>query len=119
MTINRLSHYCSALVLLTVSCGACADKPSPEADNAQSEAMVLQAIVRNKLTGRSADCLKLERGMEDAKTFDIVVREKHDSHCGGDPDTEPRLFTVRIDRKNYSLSTDARSDEDEFESLPR
>lgn len=37
----------------------------------------------------------------------IDVIEKHNSQCGGDPQTHPRLFSVYIDQKTQRMASDA------------
>ncbi len=82
------------------------------------DAAVQQAIARNHLAQLSPNCLKLERSSEaETPYLEIYVREKHDAQCGGDPETAPLLFTVRIDRKNHAMSTDVNSEEGEFEPI--
>ncbi len=37
----------------------------------------------------------------------VDVRENHrDASCGGDPGTQPKLFTVRVDKQNQEMSSD-------------
>ena len=38
---------------------------------------------------------------------DVIVRENHEYGGGGDPNTAPRLFSVRVDQTTGALSTDA------------
>ena len=36
----------------------------------------------------------------------IDVLEKHNSQCGGDPQTHPRLFSVYVDQKTQRMASD-------------
>lgn len=38
--------------------------------------------------------------------FEIVVRERHTRNCGGSPETGPRLFTVRVRKRDGQLTSD-------------
>jgi hypothetical protein len=82
---------------------------------------VSQAIRNNKLVEKPDQCLAYQFDGESSKEYFIVeVRENHrHSECGGDPQTSPRLFTVRVSRTTGDISTDAKSDNGTFRPLPR
>ena len=73
------------------------------------------AILQNKLTALSDSCLKLDVNDQGAKELvEVTVKEIHNVSCGGDPNTEPRLFTIHIDRQTNAISSDALSEDSEF-----
>lgn len=47
----------------------------------------------------------------------VIVVEKHDGHCSGDPGTQPRLFTVNVDKKSNKMTSDI-SDPSEADFSP-
>ena len=78
------------------------------------------AIVQQKLTKLPLERLSFELVAEAAPGARLVnVREKHDSHTGGDPATAPRLFSVRLDQTTDVLWTDALSPVGEFQALSK
>ena len=59
----------------------------------------------HQLTSLRLECLSLIAS--DAKGFfDVDVRERHTPACGGDPLTGPRLFTVRIRKRDGRMTSD-------------
>jgi hypothetical protein len=38
--------------------------------------------------------------------FEVVVRERHTPNCGGSQETGPRLFTVRVRKRDGRLTSD-------------
>jgi hypothetical protein len=54
--------------------------------------------------------LKDECGVVDVNEkpsyFEIVVRERHAQSCGGSPETGPRLFNVRVRKRDGRLTSD-------------
>ncbi len=72
---------------------------------------VSKAIRRAKLTDRPDECLAYrfdDKSSEDAYVVEVRENHRHAS-CGGDPQTQPRLFTVRVNKKTQAMSTDAGS----------
>ena len=69
-------------------------------------AKVSDAVQRHHLTSLAPDCLDYIVGDEGQTGVDIDVHEKHDEHCGGDPETSPRLFSFHVDHAG-KLTTDA------------
>lgn len=70
-------------------------------------AKVIEAVQRHRLTALAAECLDFIVGDHTADGIDVDVHEKHDTHCGGDPDLSPRLFSFHVTRDG-KLTTDAR-----------
>jgi hypothetical protein len=76
------------------------------------------AIRSNRLTTLPDECLQYSVSTSDAE-FVIEVRENHRRpECKGDPQTAPRLFDVRIDRKTGAMMTNANAAPDTFRPLP-
>jgi hypothetical protein len=44
--------------------------------------------------------------IEKPSYFEITVRERHIPSCGGTPETAPRLFNVRVRKKDGQLTSD-------------
>lgn len=85
-----------------------ATAPAGAADtDDQLIARVRGAIVRNHLFARP-DCVKYQilRRVH-PRVDEVDVFERHDATCGGDPDTEPRVFNFRIDRATGEMATTA------------
>ena len=63
-----------------------------------------------KLTKVKMSCLIFKKLDEKVANKVIVeVREKHNSECGGDPITSPRLFSIDFNESNDKVWTDAKS----------
>lgn len=77
----------------------------------QAAEKVVAAVKAHKLTSLETECLTLvysNEGREnDEGYYEIAVHEKHDEHCGGDPETSPRLFSFRVDAASEKMQTDA------------
>lgn len=63
------------------------------------------AIDRYKLSTLSDDCVSL-RAVEHHTRFDVDVHERHTPACGGDAETAPRLFTIRVRKIDGALTSD-------------
>ena len=75
-------------------------------------------VVRRGLTGDSKDCLLfIINGNDppDASRFDVM--EKHSGSCPGARGQLPKLFTLRVDRVDHRVATDAGSP-GQFHPLP-
>lgn len=44
--------------------------------------------------------------IEKPSYFEIIVRERHTQNCGGTPETGPRLFSVRVRKRDGRLTSD-------------
>lgn len=66
---------------------------------------VIQSINKHKLTSLQEECLLFISNNYD-DFYEIEVREKHNNICGGDPQTEPRLFTYEVNKKTGKMQTD-------------
>lgn len=93
------------------------------ADQAAEDATVLavsKAIRKNRLTDKADECIAYQFDPTSLKDAYVVeVRENHRyAKCGGDPNTSPRMFTVRVAKTGGALSTDSGSAAGEFHPLP-
>lgn len=63
------------------------------------------AIHRFHLTTLKDECGAADVNEKPAY-FEIVVRERHTQDCGGSLETGPRLFTVRVRKRDGQLTSD-------------
>jgi hypothetical protein len=71
----------------------------------QAVKLATEAISRYQLTTLKGDCGVIQvTSMR--KRFDLVVRERHTAACGGDSETEPRLFTLRVRKRDGQITSD-------------
>jgi hypothetical protein len=75
------------------------------------------AIAQYQLTSVPVTCLKLAIDNTSAELYELTVYELHNDQCGGDPQTQPRLFSLQLSRTDAKIWTDARSDDGELELL--
>ncbi|MET1256345.1 hypothetical protein [Aliikangiella maris] len=85
-----------------------------DTQNTQVDEMLINQskviIQQYKLTSISIDCLSLSITDDFFEGNRIVdIREKHSYPCKGDPDTQPRLFSLIFDRGSDKVWTDANS----------
>ena len=78
----------------------------PISNKDQAVARVSASVARHRLTSLKPECL-LFITTESANSYTVDVHEKHDTQCGGDPATAPRLFSYEIDRRSGKMKTDA------------
>jgi len=75
-------------------------------------------IQKYNLTSLSTDCLGFIVSNNQAEGKDVVdVHENHKAPCKGDPNTFPRLFTIKIEPKTGKVWTDAKSSDGQFDEL--
>jgi hypothetical protein len=97
---------------------------APEANASVEDRTVLavsKAIRKNHLTDLEDECLAYQFDASSVKDAYLVdVRENHRlAKCGGDPDTSPRLFSVRVAKSDGSMSTDRGSPSGEYRPISR
>lgn len=79
---------------------------------ADAEKYASQLVEKYRLTTNRLECLTFET--DNRNTFYLVrVREYHKPKCGGDPETAPTLFFMKIRKKDGKATTDA-YDGDEY-----
>lgn len=87
---------------------------------ANAEEKVRTVIFKNKLTSVKPECLSVELDEKESEVIWLFsAYEIHTEKCGGDPETKPRLFSVRIDIKTDKTWSDALSEDGEFETLQK
>ncbi len=83
----------------------------PPAEISEDEALleISGSLRRARLLRRPDTCYAFRYDPSPGQPAVIVeVRENHRSpECGGDPDTQPHLFFVRLDKHTRALSDDA------------
>lgn len=90
------------IALVAVSASAFAAKVTTEDEAIK---LATEAIHKYHLTALKDDCGLID--VNDRRSrFDVVVRERHTPACGGDPQTQPRLFTVRVRKRDGQLTSD-------------
>src|SRR5262249_23317166 len=93
-----------------------------QGQQAQEDKIILDVantIRRRQLTKLADDCLSYNLDSSEKEDYVVSVHENHrDPKCGGDPQTSPRLFSIRVNRKTGAMSTDAGSPAGEHHSLP-
>lgn len=96
--------------------------PQSTVANKENDEIVLEkvraAIEKNHLTKIPGRCLDLEAEKTDpAGNVLVNVRELHNTQCGGDPSTSPRLFGIQINREKTKMWSDADSDDGEMKPI--
>jgi hypothetical protein len=66
---------------------------------------VEDAIHKKHLTKEKGPCLSYDID-ENADAYLVKVIETHAPGCGGDPNTSPRLFTVKVDKNSRAMTAD-------------
>lgn len=95
-------RYVVLLLCIVIGVVACTSVRKP-LDEATAVSLVGTAIVKQHLSALPLQCLALSPAAEAPSGYLITVREVHSKECGGDPDTSPRLFSIKIDGAGKSL----------------
>jgi hypothetical protein len=98
--MKSFHHFPALLILVSTSAFAGQVKTEDEAIKLATE-----AIHKFHLTTLRDEC-GLADVNDKSSYFEIVVRERHTPSCGGAPDTGPRLFTVRVRKRDGQLTSD-------------
>lgn len=101
-TPMKLIH-CITVSLLLVSVSAAAARVKTEDEAIK---LAIEATHKYRLTTLNDDCV-LVYAVEKHSYFDVTLRERHTQRCGGDPETGPRLFNVRVRKRDGGLTSDA------------
>jgi hypothetical protein len=95
-----------APLLLAMSVAACASAFAEKVTTRDAAIqLAVKAIHQYHLTTLKDDCGRLDV-REEPSRFDVDVVEVHDAACGGDPQTQPRLFTVRVRKSDGWMTSD-------------
>ncbi|MFZ7156911.1 hypothetical protein ACLS0M_09405 [Avibacterium avium] len=82
---------------------------APITNIAQAVELVERSIIKNQLSPLPLDCIMFTEMHTESHSpnYQIDVRENHNSQCGGDPNTAPRLFSYLVNKITGRLQTDA------------
>jgi hypothetical protein len=94
--------HCLSALLLLASTLAFAGQVKTEDEAVK---LATDAIHKFHLTTLKDEC-GLVGVIEKPSYFEIVVRERHTKICGGAPETGPRLFNVRVNKRDGLLTSD-------------
>ena len=94
--------HCVSALLLLVSTSAFCGQVKNEDDALR---LATDAIHKYHLTTLKDECGLLDV-IERPSYFEIVVHERHTQNCGGAPETAPRLFNVRVRKRDGRLTSD-------------
>jgi hypothetical protein len=94
-------HYLSSLLFLA-SASAFSGQVKTEDEAIK---LATDAIHKFHLTTLKDECGFVDV-IEKPSYFEIVVRERHMQSCGGTPETGPRLFNVRVRKRDGRLTSD-------------
>ena len=100
----RPFRFVAAILLLT-SFSASASSGRVRSED-EAIKITQDAIHRLHLTPLADQCRTIEV-TENRYHYEVVVRELHTPACGGDPDTGPRMFNVRVRKRDRQLTSDA------------
>ena len=84
---------------------ACTMAAGPVKSEDQAIQLVVAAVHRFELTTLSDECWLMGVTEQPAR-FDFAIKERHTPTCGGDPATQPRLFTVRVRKRDGQMTGD-------------
>jgi hypothetical protein len=99
--MKLLRHLATPVLLAsTVACAAAPVRTGHEAIR-----LAAAAIDKYELTSLRDECGLLS-AREAKSYFDVDFRERHTPSCGGDPETKPRLFTVRVRKRDGRMTSD-------------
>jgi hypothetical protein len=97
----RRFHYLFALSLLASASALSA----PVKTEDEAIRLTIDAIHKFHLTALSDECGLIDV-IEKPSYFELVVHERHTPACGGTPETGPRLFNVRVRKRDGQLTSD-------------
>jgi hypothetical protein len=100
VTIMKSPHYLLALTLLVSAPAFSAQVKSEEA----AVKVAASAIRKFHLTTLRDECGVLDV-VEKPSYFEVAVRELHTPACGGSPETGPRLFNLRVQKRDGRITS--------------
>lgn len=104
--MKNLKSSLSTMAVLTILLAGCPFAMAQTLTPPQSVAQVKSTVEREKLVS-DANCVDYHYVGRPFKGVDSVdVVEKHNTACGGDPGTAPRLFTVYVDINDHGMASD-------------
>jgi hypothetical protein len=121
MSFTPRAVICIAAALLIVNASnAIAGETCPIAQRAirsiqDAKALAIEAVSVYKLSPIPLKCVEYQaidasekstKNDNNGGPYWIIFHERHNTSCGGDPNTGPRLFTIKV-TKDGRMSTDA------------
>jgi len=94
-------HRLSVLLLLVPSLAFAGQVKTKE----EATALAISAIHKFRLATVRDDCGVIA-AIERRSYFEFTVRERHTPECGGTKETGPRLFKVRVRKRDGQLTSD-------------
>lgn len=108
---------CILLLCALTATTACAMAGTPAIKNGDAAAVRAAAITRQfHLTTIPTPCLYFDTRNE-ASDYLVRVREKHSKECGGDPNTSPTVFFMKLRKSDGHASTTAYNVDGIFQEL--
>lgn len=99
-----LSATIAVSIGLAAACVGARSPTDKPLDESAAVALVDDAIVTNRLTTLPLQCLVLSPSSDGPSGYLVTVRELHSKECGGDPNTSPRLFSIKVDGASKVLT---------------
>jgi hypothetical protein len=93
--------------LATLMCSVAIAAPVRTEDEAINIATA--AIHKFRLTTLKDECGAIDV-FDKRSYFEVVVRERHVAECGGAAETAPRLFSIRVRKRDGLLTSDVYDD---------
>lgn len=90
-------------ILLVLVCASAFSGPVKTVE--QATTLAIGAIRKFQLTALRADCGVID-AVERETFYEFIVRERHLQNCGGTSETGPRLFSVRVRKRDGRLTSD-------------
>jgi hypothetical protein len=94
--------HCMAFLLFLVATSAFSGEVKSEDEAIK---LATDAIHKFHLTTLKDECALVDV-IEKPSYFEIVVHERHTQSCGGSSETGPRLFNVRVRKRDGRLTSD-------------
>ena len=99
---STTSKLAGLVLLLTVS--ALGQREEEQEGTIVREAAHL--VSAHHLVKLRQECLLYSVTQSSPQVYLVDVREKHDRLCGGMPETEPRVMTLRLDHRHHTAEDD-------------
>lgn len=88
----------------TVGVTSTARPARPALSEEAAEDTLARVIRQTQLTTLRPECYSFEES--DSTPYEYSVREVHNRRCGGDPNTAPRIFDIRLDPATGAVLSD-------------
>ena len=94
-------HYLASLFFLVSTSAFCEQVKTED----KAIKLATDAMHKFRLTTLKDEC-GLVDVIEKPSYFEVVVRERHTQDCGGSSETGPRLFSMRVRKRDGQLTSD-------------